>query len=124
MKGLLAYSNWDDNVENHPHIGLSGLDGEDLVILVNDSLRWPNGLAFDMPSNRLFWGEAYYDLLESIRLDGTGRVSVKPAINLLSLHPFSVGVFENTIYCCFFTKYHNFLYCFSSATFLFILFKI
>ena len=98
MKGLLAYSNWDDNVENHPHIGLSGLDGEDLVILVNDSLRWPNGLAFDMPSNRLFWGEAYYDLLESIRLDGTGRVSVKPAINLLSLHPFSVGVFENTIY--------------------------
>ena len=65
--GLLAYSNWDDHIENHPHIGLAGMDGEDLVILVNDSIRWPNGLAFDMPSDRLFWGEAYYDLLESIR---------------------------------------------------------
>merc|ERR550534_2784914 len=57
------------------------MDGENLVILVNESIRWPNGLAFDMPSNRLFWGEAYFDLLESIRLDGTGRISVKPATN-------------------------------------------
>ena len=66
-QGLLAYSNWDDNLDNHPHIGLSGMDGENRVILVNESVRWPNGIAFDMPSNRLFWGEAYFDLLESIR---------------------------------------------------------
>jgi len=97
-KGLLAYSNWDDDEKNHPHIGLAGLDGQDLQILVNTSLRWPNGLAFDMPSNRLFWGEAFYDLLESIRLDGTGRVSMKPSASYISLHPFSVSVFENTIY--------------------------
>ena len=32
------------------------------------------------------------------RLDGTGRVSVKPAINFMSVHPFSVAVFEDTIY--------------------------
>ena len=97
-KGLLAYSNWDDNPERKPHIGLAGLDGDDVEILVETNLRWPNGLAFDMPSNRLFWGEAYYDLLESIRLDGTGRVSVKPNTNLMALHPFSVAVFENTIF--------------------------
>ena len=66
-QGLLAYTNWDDDLDNHPHIGLAGMDGEDLVILVNDSIRWPNGLAFDMPSNRLFWGEAYFGVLESIR---------------------------------------------------------
>ena len=51
-----------------------------------------------MPSHRVFWGEAYYDLLESIRLDGTHRISVKPATNFMSLHPFSVAVFEDTIY--------------------------
>merc|ERR1712168_1471281 len=96
--GLLAYTNWDDDIDNHPHIGLAGMDGRELVILANDSIRWPNGLAFDMPSDRLFWGEAYYDVLESIRLDGTGRVSVKPATNLMSLHPFSIAVFEDTIY--------------------------
>merc|ERR1711971_1211900 len=91
--------NWDDNLDNHPHIGLSGMDGQHLVILVNDSsVRWPNGIAFDMPSNRLFWGEAYFDLLESIRLDGTGRISVKPATKFMALHPFSVAVFEDTIY--------------------------
>ena len=97
-KGLLAYSNWDDNPKQTPHIGLAGLDGEDVEILVKTNLRWPNGLAFDMPSDRLFWGEAYYDLLESVRLDGTGRVSVKPNTNLMALHPFSVAVFENTIF--------------------------
>jgi len=97
-QGLLAYTNWDDDLDHHPHIGLAGMDGEELEILVNDSIRWPNGLAFDMPSNRLFWGEAYFDALESIRLDGTGRVSMKPATNFMSLHPFSVAVFEDTIY--------------------------
>ena len=25
-QGLLAYSNWDDNLDNHPHIGLAGKD--------------------------------------------------------------------------------------------------
>ena len=33
-----------------------------------------------------------------LRLDGTGRISVKPATNFMSLHPFSVAVFEDTIY--------------------------
>jgi len=96
--GLLAYTNWDDDLDNHPHIGLAGMDGQDLVILVNDSIRWPNGLAFDMPSGRVFWGEAYFDVLESVKLDGTGRLSVKPATNFMSLHPFSIAVFEDTIY--------------------------
>ena len=32
------------------------------------------------------------------RLDGTGRVSVKPNTNFMLLHPFSVAVFEDTIY--------------------------
>ena len=62
-EGLLAYSNWANQDVQHPHIGLSGMDGSDLKILVNTSIKWPNGLAFDMPSQRLFWGEAYYDLL-------------------------------------------------------------
>jgi hypothetical protein len=74
------------------------MDGQDLQILVNTSITWPNGVTFDMPSERIFWGEAYNDLLESIRLDGTGRHAVKPANNFMTLHPFSVAVFEDTIF--------------------------
>ena len=74
------------------------MDGNNLEVLVDENILWPNGLAFDMPSNRLFWGDAYYDVLESIRLDGTGRHSWKPAETLKSLHPFSISVFQNTIY--------------------------
>ena len=74
------------------------MDGNNLEVLVDKNILWPNGLAFDMPSNRLFWGEAYYGVLESIRLDGTGRHSWKPAEPLKCFHPFSISVFENTIY--------------------------
>ena len=74
------------------------MDGQDLQILANTSIKWPNGVAFDIPSDRVFWGDAFYDLLESVKLDGSRRVSVKPALNFMSLHPFSVSVFEDTIY--------------------------
>jgi hypothetical protein len=92
-KGLLVYTDW-----GNPHIALSGMDGQDLQILVNTSITWPNGVTFDMPSERIFWGEAYNGLLESIRLDGSGRHAVKPANNLMTLHPFFVAVFEDTIF--------------------------
>ena len=74
------------------------MDGQDLKILVNTSIKWPNGVAFDIPSDRVFWGDAYFDLLESVKMDGSGRVSVRPALNFMSLHPFSVSVFEDTIF--------------------------
>ena len=76
----------------------SGMDGQGLKILVNTSIKWPNGVAFDMPSNRVFWVDAFFDMLESVRLDGSHRVSVKPSLPFMSLHPFSVSVFEETIY--------------------------
>ena len=74
------------------------MDGSNLRILVNTTIKWPNGVAFDMPSERVFWGDAFYDLLESVRLDGTHRVSVRPSLPIMSVHPFSISVFEENIY--------------------------
>ena len=39
-EGILAYSNWADQVGQHPHIGLSGMDGGDLTILVETKILW------------------------------------------------------------------------------------
>jgi hypothetical protein len=32
-QGLLAYSNWDDNLDNHPHIGNIDLDNHTLPLM-------------------------------------------------------------------------------------------
>lgn len=73
--------------------------GDNHRVLVNTSILWPNGIAFDLPSDRLFWADAHYDTLSSVKLDGTLRVTVKPDISTaMSLKPFSIAVFEDTIF--------------------------
>ena len=51
----------------------ANLDGTDRKCLVNTSLGWPNGLAIDFESSRLYWGDAETDRIESINFDGTVR---------------------------------------------------
>ena len=71
-------------------------DGSGFSMLVNGSIGLPNGMALDLPGNRLYWVDRTFKKIESISTDGRGRVVVK---NLpLSSHPFSISVFEDLMY--------------------------
>ena len=71
-------------------------DGSGFSMLVNGSIGLPNGMALDLPGNRLYWVDRTFKKIESIRSDGSGRVVVK---NLPpSSHPFSISVFEDLMY--------------------------
>ena len=71
-------------------------DGSGFSMLVNGSIGLPNGMALDLPGNRLYWVDRTFKKIESIRTDGRGRVVVK---NLPpSSHPFSISVFEDLMY--------------------------
>ena len=67
-------------------------DGSNFTSLVNTSISWPNGLALDFPGKRLYWVDAKYKIVETINLDGTGRVVVKKLPE--GAHPWSIDVFE------------------------------
>lgn len=59
--GYLFWSDWN---EKRPKIERADLDGSDRVVLVKDGLGWPNGIALDLVTNKLYWCDAKTDKIE------------------------------------------------------------
>lgn len=53
----------------------------------NITLGWPNGLAVDFGTDRLYWCDALLDHVQHSNLDGT---DVKTINSTLIRHPFSI----------------------------------
>lgn len=76
------------------------LDGTNLFVFRNILLGWPNGLAIDFDTNRLYWCDALLDHVQHSTLDGT---DVKTLNSRLVKHPFGLVVFKvlSLIYASF-----------------------
>ena len=72
-------------------------DPETRQILVDKDIGWPNGLAIDYQTERLWWVDAKFAKIESMNLDGTGRKEVVGDANNLG-HPFSLTVFGESFF--------------------------
>ena len=90
--GLLFWSDWG----SQPHIGSSGMDGSKRANIITTDIVWPNGLAVDETIQRIFWGDAKLNRIESSRIDGTDRKILPVAVT----HPYALDVFENKIFWC------------------------
>lgn len=56
----MFWSDWGER----PKIERANLDGTDRLVLLNTSLGWPNGLALDYATGKLYWGDAKTDKIE------------------------------------------------------------
>lgn len=65
----MFWSDWG----KRPLIARSKMDGTNAVDFVNTNIHWPNGVAIDYSTERLYWADAKLMSLESIKLDGTDR---------------------------------------------------
>jgi len=92
-KGWLFWSDWGA----HPKIERAGLDGSHRSVIVEESVRWPNGIAIDLAQDRIFWVDAKLGLIGSADLDGARARVVLYSREVLR-HPFSVTVFEDWVY--------------------------
>ena len=54
----------------------ASLSGENITVLINDSLHFVNGLTIDYKNNRIYWVDASFDKIESSTLDGDDRKRV------------------------------------------------
>ncbi|XP_068993611.1 low-density lipoprotein receptor-related protein 4 isoform X1 [Neodiprion pinetum] len=89
--GYVYWTDWGPN----PKIERADMDGSGRVVLVTESISWPNGLAIDYTSDRLFWADAKHHIIESAHLDGTDRKKViRKGVN----HPFGITIFEDYVY--------------------------
>ena len=71
------------------------VDGTHLMVFRNILLGWPNGLAIDFDTDRIYWCDALLDHIQHARLYGT---DVQTVSSLLVRHPFSLVVFKDIIY--------------------------
>ncbi len=52
---------WTDWGE-HAKLERSSMDGSDRVVLINNNLGWPNGLAVDKAGSQLLWADAHTEV--------------------------------------------------------------
>uniref|UniRef100_A0A3Q2Z7I5 EGF-like domain-containing protein n=1 Tax=Hippocampus comes TaxID=109280 RepID=A0A3Q2Z7I5_HIPCM len=90
QRGTMYWADWG----NHPKIETAAMDGTLRQTLVHENIQWPTGLAVDYFNERLYWADAKLSVIGSVRLDGSDPVT---AVSDLA-HPFSIDVFEDSIY--------------------------
>ena len=60
---------WSDWGES-PKIERAGMDGSHRSAIINEGVRWPNGITLDLVLDRIYWIDAKLNLIGSADLDG------------------------------------------------------
>ena len=99
---------WTD-IGDQPTIQRSGLDGSQRKILLSTSIFWPTGIAIDIVKKRLYWMDVRMHSISSCDFDGSHLASLHIASDRL-VHPWSLSVFEDTVYWSDWTQTHSTIY--------------
>ncbi|KAI9538352.1 Low-density lipoprotein receptor- protein 1B [Dissostichus eleginoides] len=100
----MYWTDWEEDEVNDSigRIEKAWMDGSNRRIFVTSNMLWPNGLTLDHSTSTMYWCDAYYDHIEKINLNGTGRMVVYNGKELN--HPFGISHYRNFI---FWTEYMN-----------------
>ncbi|CAG0878905.1 unnamed protein product [Cyprideis torosa] len=92
--GYLFFTDW----QLHSYIGRIGMDGSDFkrILTQDDKVIWPNGLAIDYFSNKLFWADASLDYIAFSDFDGKHRQEV--LTGHLVPHVFALTIMDDHVY--------------------------
>lgn len=89
----LFWTDWGEN----PRIERIGMDGQNRSTIINTKIYWPNGLALDTATQRVYFADSKLDFIDLCYYNGTGRQQVVAGSHYL-LHPHSLTLFEETLY--------------------------
>ncbi|BFZ06046.1 hypothetical protein BsWGS_09085 [Bradybaena similaris] len=91
-QGIIYWSDWG----SPPRIEKANMDGSERETLVDfNSVAWPNGLAFDLQENKLFWVDAHADKISVMDL-ASRRIS--DLVAEPEAHYFSVDIIGEYLY--------------------------
>ncbi|RXN19841.1 low-density lipo receptor-related 1B-like protein [Labeo rohita] len=104
LNSWMYWTDWEEDEVNDSigRIEKAWMDGSNRKIFVTSNMLWPNGLTLDHGTSTMYWCDAYYDHIERIHLNGTGRMVVYSGRELN--HPFGIAQYQNSI---FWTEYMN-----------------
>lgn len=76
LPSLMFWTNWN---EQHPSIMRATLSGANVLIIIDQDIRTPNGLAIDHKAEKIYFSDATLDKIERCEYDGSHRhVSLRP----------------------------------------------
>uniref|UniRef100_A0A8C2AVW9 Low density lipoprotein receptor b n=1 Tax=Cyprinus carpio TaxID=7962 RepID=A0A8C2AVW9_CYPCA len=93
QRSFMFWTDWGEAAR----IERSGLNGADRTALVTDHIAWPNGVALDVLSGRLYWVDSKLHTLSSIGVNGDGRHTLIQDQHTLP-HPVALAVFEEKVF--------------------------
>ncbi|CAG2178352.1 unnamed protein product, partial [Oppiella nova] len=94
MIGYIFLTDWGNT---RPGIIRCELDGENVKVLFNETVvSWPNGIAVDYLTNKIYWVDAKRDYIASADFEGHHLTYISEGDS--TPHPFALGVFKNYIY--------------------------
>ncbi|KAI8440067.1 hypothetical protein MSG28_001491 [Choristoneura fumiferana] len=105
MRTLLAWDNIDkprDIVVDPrdwgaiPCIERADMDGGNRKRIIVGEMTWPNGLALDFESKRIYWTDGGNRTIEYANLDGTGRTTLIGGQQLP--HPFGLDLYGDEVF--------------------------
>uniref|UniRef100_A0A8C6V3R4 Low density lipoprotein receptor-related protein 1Bb n=1 Tax=Neogobius melanostomus TaxID=47308 RepID=A0A8C6V3R4_9GOBI len=104
INSWMYWTDWEEDEVNDSigRIEKAWMDGSNRRIFVTSNMLWPNGLTLDHGTSTMYWCDAYYDHIEKIHLNGSGRMVVYNGKELN--HPFGISHYRNFI---FWTEYMN-----------------
>jgi low density lipoprotein-related protein 2 len=75
-----------------------GLDGSNFtrVLTWEDDVAWPNALAIDYFTDRLFWADAHLDYIAHADMNGKNRHTVLAGPKVP--HVFALSLFDDSLY--------------------------
>lgn len=92
--GYLYFTSW----HLQAYIGKMGMDGSNFTSILTweDDIAWPNALAIDYFTDRIFWADAHLDYIASADLEGKHRHIVLSGTKVP--HVFALSVFDDYLY--------------------------
>lgn len=99
----MFWSDWGQN----PRIERAFMDGTVREVIVNTKLYWPNGLALDYTTQRLYFADAYLKYIDYCDYNGRNRHQVM-ASNMVGWRSFNY--FKNKYTNTYFFKIWKYLF--------------
>ncbi|XP_062499695.1 low-density lipoprotein receptor-related protein 8-like [Corticium candelabrum] len=91
LRGYLFWADWG----NHSHIGAAAMDGTGQRHIVVDGLVWPNGIAVDTITQRIYWVDGNRGVVEVCDYLGHNRrVIIQGGIG----RPLFIALYEEKVY--------------------------
>ncbi|XP_046328862.2 low-density lipoprotein receptor-related protein 4-like isoform X2 [Haliotis rufescens] len=93
-KGWVFWTNWAVSAT----IERCGMDGTQREVIMNDAIKWPNGITIDYVTELLYWTDAGLEMLSSSNIDGSNRRILLHNVGFPKQHLFSVSLYGDWVY--------------------------